>query len=318
MNNKHLFLFIIHLLWFKAGLCQSFLLVKDPAIHKIVPENATIDRIAEGFMFTEGPVWSKKGYLLFSDIPADRIYRWDEANGVSIFLYPSGKTNGLFFDQNGDLLMCQHEERQIAKYTAPDSYQAIINTYNGKRFNSPNDLVIKRNGAIYFTDPAWGLPEQEKDLSKEIPYQGIFKFEKGTVTLLDETVSSPNGIIFSPDEKWLYVANLNKQTNEKNWLRYRVIKDGTLKGKKIFADATASLETGSPDGMTVDEKGNLYFTGPGGILIYDDGGTYLGLIRFPELPSNVCFGNAEGKTLFVTARTSVYKINLQIKGSYSY
>jgi gluconolactonase len=292
---------------------QSFLLVKDPSIRNIINENAQIEKLAEGFQFIEGPVWLSDNRLIFSDIPANKVYVYTKETGAITYLEPSGNSNGLGVTENG-ILLCQHSERQLAFSNWGEGYTSLVSTYEGKKFNSPNDLVIHSDGSIYFTDPAWGLTQQEKDPSKEIPYQGVYRFADGKVTLVDNSLSSPNGIALSPDEKWLYVANLDKITNEKYWVKYKVKKDGSTGGKKLFADASKSLEKGGPDGMAVDMEGNVYCTGPGGVLIFDENGTYLGLIRFPEQPANICFGEEDGKTLFATARTGLYCIRLNISG----
>ena len=296
----------------QIGLCQSFLVVKNEKVRNIVPEDAVIDKLSTGFMFTEGPVWSPEGFLLFSDIPANTIYKLTVQNHHSTYVQPTGNANGLMFDHDGNLFVCQHSGRQIARYDNAGGFETVCSEFEGKRFNSPNDLVIRSDGTIYFTDPPYGLEQGINDPAKELPYQGVFMYKDGKVSLIDSTIPSPNGIILSPDEKYLYVTHSNNQPNEKKWFRYKVNKDGSVKGKKLFADASESIEQGGPDGMTVDGDGNLYFTGPGGILIYDPAGTYLGLLRFPESPSNCCFGGVEGKTLYVTARTSVYSIRLNV------
>lgn len=291
---------------------QSFLTVRDEKIRSIVPSNAEIERLSTGFMFTEGPVWAPDGYLLFTDIPANKIYKLTSHGNLSTYMEPTGNANGLMFDPAGYLIMCQHTERQIAMDNRKGGYSTVCNMYDGKRLNSPNDLAIRSDGVIYFTDPPYGLREGMNDPSKELPYQGVFMCKDGSVTLLDSTLSVPNGIILSPDEKYLYVADSRRDTNEKRWLRYKVNKDGTVKGRKLFADASDIDEPGGPDGMTVDVHGNLYVTGPGGVLVYDPSGKHLGTIQFPEVPSNCCLGGTDGNTLYVTARTSVYMIRLNI------
>ena len=302
-------IFLVH----HFALSQSFLLVSNEKIKSIVPESAEIEKVSTGFLFTEGPVWAPDGYLLFTDIPANKIYRLTEAGFLEPYMEPTGNANGLMFDKEGNLLMCQHSERQIAMDNRKGGYEAVCSEFKGKKFNSPNDLTIRSDGTIYFTDPPWGLEQGENDPAKELPYQGVFMCKEGKTYLLDSTLRSPNGIILSPDEKYMYVADFNSKTNEKQWFRYKVNKDGTVKGRKIFADASESKEEGGPDGMTVDGDGNLYFTGPGGVLVYDLAGAYLGLIRFPESPSNCCFGGPSGQPLYVTARTSIYSIRLNVK-----
>jgi gluconolactonase len=296
----------------QTALSQSFLLVNDEKIKKIVPEDATIEKLGDGFMFTEGPVWAPDGYLLFTDIPANKIYKWSPDGQIEIYMEPTGNANGLMFDNTGDLIFCQHSKRQIARDNKVGGFETICDNFERKRFNSPNDLSIRSDGIIYFTDPPYGLKQGADDPAKELPYHGVFMYKEGKAYLLDSTLSMPNGIILSPDEKFLYVADNNRQTKEKLWFRYKVKKDGTVKGRMRFADASKSEEKGGPDGMTTDDDGNLYFTGPGGVLVYDLSGNYLGLIRFPEIPANCCLGGPEGKTLFVTARTGLYSIKLNV------
>jgi gluconolactonase len=294
---------------------QGNIVRKDPALDAIVDVYAEIVKVADGFQFTEGPVWGSGGYLLFSDIPANKIYKWDPQEGISVQSDNSGASNGLAFNGKGELVVCQHADRRIAKMNPAGGFETITDNYMGKNLNSPNDLVIKSDGSIYFTDPPWGLPKGMNDLSRELPFQGVYRYLNGTTILLDSTLELPNGIALSPDEKFLYVANSSPKTNAKTWVSYKLNKKGnTNPGKrKIFADATESLERGGPDGMKVDILGNVYCSGPGGVLIYSPDGTYLGLIRFPELVANLCFGGQEGKTLFVTARTSIYSVELKAR-----
>lgn len=294
----------------QIALSQSFLIVKNDKIRSIVPENAEIEKVSTGYMFTEGPVWSPEGYLLFSDIPANKIYKLTVQGLRSTFAEPTGNSNGLMFDKEGNLFVCQHSGRQIAMYDKKGGFKTVCSEFEGKKFNSPNDLVIRSDGTIYFTDPPYGLPQGANDPARELPFHGVFMYQDGKVSLVDSTLSFPNGIILSPDEKYLYVSHSNNQPKEMMWFRYKVNKDSTVKGRKLFADASKSTEEGGPDGMTIDAYGNLYFTGPGGICIYDPTGLFLGVIRFPESPANCCFGGPEGRTLYVTARTSIYSIRL--------
>jgi gluconolactonase len=310
--SKNYFFLFVTLLAHHIALGQSFLIVKDDKIKSIVPQDAEIVQIGEGFQFTEGPVWSPQGYLLFTDIPANRIYKWSPGGQMEVYMEPTGSANGLMFDNDGILIMCQHAQRQIARDNLSGGFDPVCNNFERKRFNSPNDLDIRKDGIIYFTDPPWGLKDGVNDPAKELPYQGVFMYKKGEAFLLDSTLSLPNGIILSPDEKHLYVANSDRQTGEKQWLRYKVNKDGTVKDRDVFADASNIEGRGGPDGMTIDNDGNLYCTGPGGILIYDPSGTWLGTISFPEVPANCCLGGPEGRTLFATARTGVYMIRLNV------
>lgn len=300
-----------------AGFSRIFgqeIVKKDPALDAIVDRYAEIKKVADGFQFTEGPVWSPEGFLLFSDIPAERIYKWDPDNGISVYLEHSGGSNGLTFDAKGDLIACQHIDRRIARLDENKMFRTVTATWNGKKFNSPNDLTVKSDGSIYFTDPAYGLAKGVNDPAKEIPFQGVYRYIAGQTILVDSTLDNPNGIAFSPDEKYLYVANYSNGTGEKQWVAYKLNKKGEAGKRKVFADATSSLERGGPDGMKVDLAGNVYCTGPGGVLIYSPKGTYLGLIRFPEIVANLCFGGNDGKTLFVTARTGLYSVQMKTAG----
>jgi gluconolactonase len=307
-----LFIYLIVLTDSASG--QAVIVKNNPALDAIIDQRAEVVKIAEGFQFLEGPVWSPQGYLLFSDIPAKKIYKWDPVNGKSVFCENSGGSNGLTFDADGNLVLCQHGERRIARMKKDGSFEAITDHYDGKRYNSPNDLVIKTDGSVFFTDPPYGLEKGVNDPAKEISFQGVYKYVNGKTILLDSTLQMPNGIAFSPDEKLLYVANYDPKTQAKVWLKYKVNKKGKIGKKTVFADATASLEKGGPDGMKVDVVGNVYCAGPGGILIYSSEGTYLGLIRFPELVANLCFGGDDGKTLYVTARTGLYSVRLKVEG----
>jgi gluconolactonase len=294
------------------ALGQTFLQIENEKIRDIVPESTNIDKIAGGFMFTEGPVWSPEGYLLFTDIPANKIYKLSLDGDLETYMEPTGNANGLMYDPAGNLVLCQHAERQIAIDNKQGGYKTLCEDFEGKRFNSPNDLAIRSDGIIYFTDPPYGLEQGRNDPAKELPYQGVFMCKEGKAYLVDETLPTPNGIILSPDEKYLYVADSEREPRRMQWFRYTINKDGTVKNKKLFADASGINAPGGPDGMTVDADGNLYCTGPGGILIYDPSGSLLGIIEFPESPANCCFGGPEGQTLFATARTSVYMIKLNV------
>ncbi len=310
-NLSSYILLISGLFIFPMSSVHSQVVRKSPALDEIIDQYAGLKKIAAGFQFTEGPVWAPEGYLLFSDIPAQRIYKWDPRDSATVYLEKSGGSNGLAFDAEGNLIACQHVDRQIAKLGKDGKFVTLTNNWNGKKLNSPNDLAIKSDGAIYFTDPAYGLPKGVNDPSKEIPFQGVYRYYDGQTVLLDSTLDNPNGIAFSPDEKYLYVANYTNDTHAKQWMIYKVDKKGDISKRSVFADATASLERGGPDGMKVDLAGNVFCAGPGGVLIYSPKGELLGLIRVPEIVSNLCFGGKEGKTLFITARTGLYSISLK-------
>lgn len=296
----------------------------DPALDAIVPADATLEVIATGYDWSEGPVWvESQKMLLFSDVPKNTIYKWTEAKGAKIYLTPSGYTdtvprggepgsNGLLIDHRGNLVLCQHGDRRVARMQAPldhpkSDFITIAGNYNGKRFNSPNDACIDKNNNIYLTDPPYGLVN---DSVRETPYQGVYKVSPdGKVTLLLDSITRPNGIALSPDERYLYVAN--SDGDKAHWYRYE-LGDSTVVSGDIFYDATPLMSTGAgvPDGMKVDKKGNLFATGPGGICIINPQGKLLGRIRF-EGPTSNCALADDDKTLYVTNDDKVIRIRLR-------
>ncbi len=290
---------------------------------KIADKNAKIEKLADGFKFTEGPVWHHEGYLLFSDIPANKIFKYFPGEGTSVYMENSGfvgseitkegsGSNGLTFDKSGNLIICQHGARQVVKFDRAGNYIPIARQFGGKRLNSPNDVVVKSDGSIFFTDPPWGLAKLDDDPEKELEFQGVYRLKNGSLELVDGELSRPNGITFSPDEDFLYVSNLNG--TRKEYLRYDVDENGNIFNKTIFFDASGMKEKGGPDGIKVDKKGNCYFTGPGGVLVITPKGEHIGTIAPPELPANIGWGGNDGKTLFMTCRTGLYSIQLKIEG----
>lgn len=293
----------------------------DPAMDAIVPAGAKIEKLAGGFLFTEGPVWMPDGFLLFSDIPANVIRRWSPDGQVSVYLEKSGYdktdyregafigTNGLTLDPQKRLVMCEHGSGRVTRLEADGSRTVLADKYQGKRLNSPNDVVFKSDGSLYFTDPDYGLPRPEM---KELDFQGIYRVKDGQLVLLSKEQTKPNGIAFSPDEKTLYVANSDPA--RKVWMKYDVTPDGGIANGAVFYDVTAETAEGLPDGMKVDQQGNLYCTGPGGVWIFSPAGQRLGNINPPEVPANLHWGDADGKTLYMTARTGLYRIKLAAAG----
>ncbi len=303
----------------------------DPAFDRIVPASAKIEKVADGFKFTEGPIWIHAGYLLFSDIPNNSIMKWTPDGKVTVFMHPSGYrgtspfkgpesgSNGLTLDRQGRLTIAEHANRRVTRLEKDDKTLTVLaEKYEGKRLNSPNDLVWKSDGSLYFTDPPYGLQTQrDDDPLKELPFNGVFRIApagKGEwkPEPLIKDLTRPNGIAFSPDEKFLYIAV--SDSARKVWMRYEVKPDGTLGPGKVFFDATASKEEGAPDGMKVDRRGNVYGTGPGGVWVFSPQGKHLGTIKTPEIPANCNWGDADGKTLYMTARTGLYRIRLNIPG----
>jgi len=299
----------------------------DPRLDHLVPRDARVERIAEGFDWSEGPVWDRKGrFLLFSDVPQNTVFKWQDGKGVSVFLKPSGYTgstprggepgsNGLLMDRDGRLILCQHGDRRVARLESDGKFTTLADKYMGKRFNSPNDGVFKSNGDLYFTDPPYGLEGLNKDPAKELDYNGVYRLSArtGTVTLLTKEMSFPNGIAFSPDEKTLYVANSDPR--KAIWMAFPVNDDGTIGAGRVFADVTSSVpaKKGLPDGMKVDEAGHVFATGPGGVLVLAPDGSHLGTFSTGEATANCGWGE-DGSVLYITADMYLGRVRLTTKG----
>jgi gluconolactonase len=297
----------------------------DAAIDALIPKDAKIEVLAEGFTWTEGPLWVDEGqYLLFSDIPPNRIMKWSEKEGSSLYLKPSGYTgetprggepgsNGLLLDQAGNLVMCQHGDRRIAQMNAPltapkPEFTTLVGKYEGKRFNSPNDAVFDGQGNLYFTDPPYGLEKNIDDPAKEIDFQGVYRLSKdGKISLISDQITRPNGIGLSPDEKTLYVASSDPK--KAIWMAFSLNEDGSVAGEKLFYDATGNKAKGLPDGLKVDKKGNIWATGPGGVWVFNSNGKVLGKILTGEATSNCAFDAAQ-KTLYMTCDDYLMRIRL--------
>lgn len=300
---------------------------KDPRIDDLVPKDAKIMIIAEGFDWSEGPVWRRSERdLLFSDVPKNIVYRWQKGKGIARFLSPSGYTgtvprggepgsNGLLLDPLGRLVLCQHGDRRLARLEPNGTFLTLADRYEGKRFNSPNDGVFNTRGDLYFTDPPYGLLKNNNDPAKELDFNGVYKLEhSGKLTLLTKEMTYPNGIALSPDEKTLYVANSDPK--KALWMAYDVATDGTIGKGKVFADVTSQVAPGNPglpDGMKVDAKGNLFATGPGGVLIFSPDGTHLGTLKTGEATANCGWGE-DGSVLYITADMYLCRIELSTKG----
>ncbi len=299
----------------------------NPGLDTIVPADYTIEKLAGGFIFIEGPAWVRgwpgSPFLLFSDVRGNATYKWDLASGqTSDFKKPNFEgeyedgrgigSNGITMDKDGNVLIAEHGNRRIAKVTKSGEWSTLVDNWEGKKLNSPNDMTWHSNGWLYFTDPPYGLAKQDDDPDKEIPFNGIFRLSPDgkTVEKLGEQ-TRPNGIGFSPDEKTLYVAN--SDPNQKVWFAYPVEDDGTLGERRVFANVTSETAEGVPDGLKLDTAGNLYGTGPGGVWIFSPDGAHLGTLQPDEVPANVGWGN-DGKTLYMTARTGLYRMNLLASG----
>jgi gluconolactonase len=297
-----------------------------PAFDALVGQEASIEVLASGFTWTEGPVWigGSDGHLLFSDIPRNSIFKWQQDGTVSLFMSPSGYTgvtyyglepgcNGLLLDQQGRLVMCEHGDRRLSVLTDKGGKRTLADNYQGKRLNSPNDGVLKSNGDIYFTDPPYGLPERFTDPRRELDFCGVYRLSSnGSVTLLTKQIERPNGIAFSPDEKTLYVAQSNP--DQANWTAFPVKADGSLgAGKEIYnVTERVNKEPGLPDGMAVDQQGNLWASGPGGIYVLNADAQLLGRLVTGERTSNCTFG-ADG-WLYITADTYLCRVKTKTSG----
>jgi gluconolactonase len=303
----------------------------DPALDQLIAPDASVEVLAEGYDWSEGPVWVKDGgFLLFSDVPRNVILRWKQGEGSREWLKPSGYTgseprggepgsNGLTLDREGRLVICQHGDRRIARMDAPTSnpapkFSSVADRFQGARFNSPNDLVFHSNGDLYFTDPPYGLIKQAEDPAREMTYQGVFRRSRsGELTLVTREMTRPNGIAFSPDEKKLYVAQSDPAAPI--WRVFDAAADGSFKSSRIFFDASALSKTrkGLPDGMKVDVAGNLFATGPGGVLVLSPEGKHLGTILTGQATGNCAFGD-DGRTLYITADMYLMRVKLRTKG----
>ena len=299
----------------------------DPALDDLVKNDAQIEIVAEGFEWSEGPLWVEdQNMLLFSDVPTNIVYKWTEENGKETYLTPSGRTgslpygnepgsNGLTLNPEGKLVLCQHGDRRVALMDAPltapaAKFVSVVDNFEGKKFNSPNDAVFNSKGELFLTDPPYGLPEKEKDPTREIPFHGVYKVMGGVSKLITDSITRPNGIALFPGEKRLLVANSDPA--KPIWYSFDIAEDGTASNAAIFFDATeaAKTEKGLPDGLKIDKNGNVFATGPGGVWIFDQGGKLLGKIKIPELASNCAF-SADEKTLFVTADTYLVRVKLR-------
>lgn len=284
--------------------------VANPALADAVAADAPIERIAGGFRFTEGPVW-RGDHLLFSDIPNSRIVRYrplPEGPEITTFRTPSGNSNGHTLDRAGWLVSCEHGTRRVTRTEADGSLSVLAERFEGKRLNSPNDVVVRSDGAIFFTDPPYGLGPDEA--GKECACNGVYRLDPdGALTCLVEDFDRPNGLAFSPDERTLYVDDTRR-----NHIRaFSVDAAGSLRDGRVFAELRAD-ERGGADGMKVDAAGRVWCTGPGGVWVFAPDGAYLGRIRPPEVPANVAFGDADWSTLYLTAQTSLYRLRLRAPG----
>jgi gluconolactonase len=301
----------------------------DSAINKLIDKDAKLEILGEGYTWAEGPVWvPSQQMVLFTDVPNNVAYKWKEGEGVSVFLKPSGYTaeagkeerepgaNGLILDDQGRLLLCQHGDRRVARMDAPldapaSKFVTLVDRFEGKRLNSPNDLILSSWGDIYFTDPPYGLTGLDASPIKEIPFNGVYRLKKsGEIELVTDKMSKPNGIALSPDEKTLYVANSDPERSI--WMAFPVNEDGSVGEGKVFFDATelTKVTPGNPDGMKVDSKGNIFATGPGGVVVLSPSGKHLGTIITGAPTANIAFAG-DDKVVFITSESRLLRMKLR-------
>ena len=299
------------------------LLRVDPRFDALVPADARIEKLADGFVFTEGPVWDRaESRLLFSDVRGNGVYEWTESGGTSPFIEPvfegnrtglrSVSSNGLTLDAEGRLVMCEHGNRLISRVEADGTRTTLVDSYDGNRLNSPNDAAYASDGRLYFTDPGSALEGRDASPLRELDFNGIYRLSPdGELELLYRDQSRPNGIALSPDESVLYVANSDPE--QKVWMAYDLGEDG-VSNPRVFFDVNDQTAEGAADGLKVDDAGNLFATGPGGVWVIAPDGTHLGSIMPDEVPANVAWGD-DGRTLYMTARTGLYRIRLTTGGA---
>ncbi len=328
------FVFLMAVLWPSVCISQELYSLTghidrlDPEIDEILPPGARPEILAEGFNWSEGPLWLPElQSVIFSDVPENKIYRWSEKGGLEIYLEPSGYTgavprggesgsNGLLLDREGRLVLCQHGDRRVARMTAPPDdpapdFETIAGRWEGKRFNSPNDAVFSSDGTLFFTDPAYGLEKRYNDPAREMDFTGVFRVDPGgEVTLVTDHLSAPNGIGLSPDEKHLYVANSGGGKNS-YWMIYDISENGHIANGRKFYDAAAAADTlrGAPDGLVVRDDGIIFATGPGGVWIFKPTGKPLGIIRTGQATSN-CTLDRSSRYLYMTADMFLMRIRL--------
>lgn len=330
------------ILFTQSGICQDSvnfptigeLVIEDPAFYDLVAENAQIEVLSSGFLWAEGPVWVPEkdheygGHILFSDIPNNRVVKWEEGKGAETWLKPSGYTgaepyggepgcNGLLLDKKGQLISCEHGDRRLSLLTEGGGKRTLVDNYQGKRLNSPNDACLGPDGeTVYFTDPPYGLPKRYDDPRRELDFCGVYRLAPdGELTLLTKEMTRPNGLAFSPDFKTLYVAQSDPAAAI--WKSFPVKEDGTLGEGKLFYDATENFKKGLPglpDGLKVDAKGNIWATGPGGVYVFNPDGKLLGRISTGEKTANCGWGN-DGSVLYLTADMYLCRIQTKVKGA---
>jgi gluconolactonase len=296
----------------------------DQGLDALIPHDARIEKLAGGFIFTEGPLWRPDGVLWFSDVVGNVVRRWSPDGKVTELFRPGGYDgnslpaggfigpNGMTAGPAGVVMLCQHGNRRIARVAPDMTMTTLVDAFEGKKLNAPNDVVYRRDGTLFFTDPPYGLPLADADPMKELPFNGVFKVSAdGRVDVIITDLTRPNGLAISPDDKTLYVAN--SDDSRRVWMRYDLAADGSVSNGAVVRDVTKEPGNRSPDGMKLDVKGNLWATGPGGVWVMSPGGAHLGLIKLPEEPANVAWGD-DGRSLYITAETSLYRLKTSVVG----
>jgi gluconolactonase len=288
--------------------------IRNAAFRSVVGDTVEIEKLATGFLFTEGPLWhAKDKYLLFSDMPGDHLRKWSPQGGVTTFRKPCAQSNGLAWDRQGRLIVCEHATSTLTRTEADGRSTIIASHHDGKELNSPNDVVVKSDGGIYFTDPTYGRAEYYGNpRPTQLDFRGVYRAEPdgSKLTLLAQDFGQPNGLCFSRDERRLFVNDTERQ----HIRIFDVKPDGTLANSRVWAQTTGP-EPGAPDGMKMDSEGNIYCCGPGGIHVFDPQATCLGVIIMPEHTANFCFGESDFRSLFVTASSSIYRLRVKVAGT---
>jgi gluconolactonase len=295
----------------------------DPAIDALVAPDARVEKVAGGFTFTEGPIWRPSGVLWFSDVVGNVVRQWSPDGKIVELLRPGGYDgntlaaggfigpNGMTAGPDGSVMLCQHGNRRIVRIDPGMRVTTLVDNLDGRRLNAPNDVVYRSDGTLFFTDPPYGLPGGDDDPSKELPFNGVFKFREGKLEVIVKDLSRPNGVAFSPDEKILYVSNSDEA--RRIWMRYDVAANGTVSNGRVFFDASADRAPGVPDGMKIDVRGNIWATGPSAVFVFSPDGKHLGTIEPPEDPANCAWGD-DGRSLYLTAETGVYRLKTLVMG----
>ena len=294
-----------------------------PDFDALVPTGARIEKLSGGFAFTEGPLWRPSGVLWFSDVVGNVVREWSPDGTVVELLKPGGYDgnslpaggfigpNGMTAGPAGSVMLCQHGNRRIARIAPDMSVQTLVDTFEGKKLNAPNDLVYRSNGTLFFTDPPYGLPRGDADPTKELRFNGVFSVVGGKAVAIITNMTRPNGLAISPDDRTLYVAN--SDDNNRFWMRYDLAADGSVSNGAVLRDVSKEKDSGLPDGMKLDTEGRLWATGPGGVWVMRPDGTHLGTIKLPEQPANCAWGD-DGRSLYMTAETGLYRLKTSVVG----